>query len=341
MACNQRGWPMRRPAIIIVTFKRQELLGVLFDSILTSTVAPWRIVVVDNENSQQTAQLVEAFSARVCDAWGTTDDDPDAEGGTARVVYVAEPKNIGGSGGFSHGVRRAYELGAEWFWLMDDDVAIEAEGLERLSQWTERYKVVQGQRYDFDGGPFYWQYRFWVPLGIYNPFATSKFDGSGCKPTNVSCFEGGLYAREVVRRIGFPDERFFLYWDDAIYGYLASKICEPVVVSDFVLRRTREMRNVGIGSVRQLNASSDMTRYYITRNRGHMARYFQLTGDFNRVAFGLGTFLTFAKEIIRILAVDRGHFRSGVGRLFAGWRDARKILRDPAWEPMPSLTDEA
>lgn len=34
-------------------------------------------------------------------------------------------ENTGGAGGFSAGVERAFELGAEWFWVMDDDVAVE------------------------------------------------------------------------------------------------------------------------------------------------------------------------------------------------------------------------
>ena len=37
-------------AIVIVTYKRQKLLATLFDSLKALTVAPWRIVVVDNEH---------------------------------------------------------------------------------------------------------------------------------------------------------------------------------------------------------------------------------------------------------------------------------------------------
>lgn len=48
---------MRRPAIVIVTFKRQELLAQLFESIKKLTVPAWRVVVVDNENSPRTAQM--------------------------------------------------------------------------------------------------------------------------------------------------------------------------------------------------------------------------------------------------------------------------------------------
>ena len=111
------------------------------------------------------------------------------------------------------------------------------------------------------------------------------------------CFEGACFKRSVVQKIGLPDARFFIYWDDALYGYLASKVTQPILIPDFVLSRCREVPGQSIGSVRQLNSTSDMTRYYITRNRGYIARYFQVHGDYNPVLFGVGTALTFAKEI--------------------------------------------
>ena len=108
-------------------------------------------------------------------------------------------------------------------------------------------------------------------------------------------------------------------------------------VPDYVLSRRREVANQSVGSVRQLNSTSDMTRYYITRNRGYLARYFMLHGEYSPLGFALGTALTFAKELIRIAVVDREHLVSGMRRLVAGHRDARKILHDPSWEPMPPL----
>lgn len=326
---------MDKPAIVIVTYKRQDLLAGLLASLELSTIAPWRVVVVDNENSVQTADLMQAFSARADELWGQT--EPDAEGGTHRAVYVPMTENTGGSGGFSMGVKRAFELGAQWFWVMDDDVAIEPEGLERLDKWTARADVIQGCRYDFDGGPFYWQYHFWEGLGIYNPLAKSTFEDGQPKPMNVMCFEGALFSRKVVETCGLPDPRFFIYWDDAVYGYVASRHVRTILVPDFVLRRCREVKNVSVGSVRQLNSTSDMTRYYILRNRGYIARYLREYGDYNRFAFGLGTAATFAKELIRIAAVDRGSLVSGTKRLIAGWKDARKIYRDPTWKPMEPL----
>ena len=97
------------------------------------------------------------------------------------------------------------------------------------------------------------------------------------------------------------------------------------------------MKNWEVTGVRQLNSSSDMTRYYIMRNRGYMARYLKLNGDYNPLAFSLGTVLSFAKEFIRLAVVDRASFSSGAKRLIAGWKESRKLMRDSSWKPMPPL----
>ena len=322
-------------AIVIVTYKRQELLRTLFRSILDLTQAPWRIVVVDNEHSDETRGIVEGFAAAVKRQWGDTVSDQ--EGNERRVVYAPQSDNLGGAGGFSAGVKRAYELGAAWFWGMDDDVAVLPDGIEKLTKWTKRHEVIQGSRYDYDGGPFYWQYQFIVPLGIPNPIAPAAFGKAGYRVMNTLCFEGGLFSRGVVERIGLPDARFFIYWDDTMYGYLASKVTNPIVVPDVVLRRTREIGNWDIAGLRQLNSTSDVNRYHIMRNRGYMARYFMEYGDFRPFLFGLGTAATAAKELIRLVVVDREHLRTGLVQIAKGWWDSRKLLHDPDWKPMPPL----
>ena len=329
---------MNRPAIVIVTFKRQELLAQLLDSIEKSSVAPWRVVVVDNENSAATGDIVRSFEARANALWGTTDDDPDAEGGTSRAVYMPMKENTGGAGGFSAGVRRAYELGAEWFWVMDDDVAIEPDGLAKLARWSEESEAIMGTRRDFDGGHFFWQHRFWTSLAIYNPLSRDSWrPGERYKLCNVLCFEGSFFSRRVVQKAGLPDPRFFIYLDDACFGYVASKVTNVYYVPDVVLSRRREVANKEIGSVRQLNSASDMTRYYITRNRAYLARYFKVYGDYNPALYAVGTIANFSKELLRILIVDRDHLKSGWARLWAGYKDSRAILRDPDWAPMHPL----
>lgn len=334
------GSGIDRLALVVVTFKRQNLLAKLFDSFCALTQAPWRIIIVDNEHSDKTRDMVADLGRRTDALWGVDQERPDAEGGTARVAYAPQDDNLGGAGGFSAGVKRAWELGARWFWVMDDDVLVLPDAIDKLEPWTRDHEVVQGSRLDYDGGAFYWQYDFIVPLGIPNPVAPSAFDESGYRVMNTLCFEGGLFARSVVERIGLPDPRFFIYWDDTVYGYLASKVTEPIVVSDLILQRSRDIPNWDIAGVRQLNGTSDMNRYHIMRNRGYMMQYFRLHGDYNRFLFGLGTAATFAKEVIRLVMVNRDSIKTGIPALFRGMRDARKIYRDRDWRPMPPLKED-
>lgn len=326
--------PIEKLAIVVVTYKRQEMLQDLFDSIAALESAPWRIVIVDNEDSRQTAHMTFDFDDRLRELWGTDTENPDAEGKTARVVYAPQRENGGGAGGFSAGVERAYELGAEWFWLMDDDVVVLPEALEKLSKWTADHQVVQAARLDFDDGPFFWQYQLIVPLGIPNPVAKWDLGEAGFREMNQLCFEGGLFSRAVVDEVGLPDPRFFIYGDDACYGYVASKHFDAVVVEDVVLKRARVVSNWDIAGKRQLNSTSDTNRYYIMRNRGYLARYLKVYSDYNPVLFRVGTFATFCKELIRLAAVDKT-FKTGVPALRRGMRDGAKILRDKTWKPMP------
>ena len=304
--------------IAIVTYNRSHLLRGLLESIITMEPKPGHVVVIDNASSDDTTEVVDSYRERL----GT------------ELVYRRLDTNTGGSGGFSEGMRTAYDLGSEWIWLMDDDVEVLPDGLARMGDWTPRFKSIQGRRYDYDGSEFYWQYRLSIPLGIPIPFAPAGFDDSRYRVMNSGCFEGMFIHRDIVAKIGLPDPRFFIYWDDSVYGWLASRETTAVIVDEFVLRRTREIKQWDMG-IRHLNASSNAYRYYIMRNRGHIKHYFKEQGAYKPVRFALGSALTFSKELIRLVFVERTV--RGTSNLWRGVKDGRVLARDASWQPMPPL----
>ncbi|WES66178.1 glycosyltransferase [Microbacter sp. GSS18] len=306
--------------IAIVTYNRSGLLARLLESIVTMDPKPGHVVIVDNASQDDTTDVVESFRERI----GT------------ELVYRRMETNTGGSGGFSEGVRVAYELGSEWIWLMDDDVEVLPDGLAKMGRWAPRFRSIQGRRYDFDGSEFYWQYRVAERMGIPIPFAPADFDDSGYRPMNSGCFEGMFIHRDIVAQIGLPDPRFFIYWDDQLYGWLASRKTQSVIVDEFVLRRTREIKQWDMGT-RHMNASSNTYRFYIMRNRAIIKRYYRELGVYNPVLFGLGTTLTFGKELIRLLFVERTV--RGTSNLWRGLRAGHTIARDKTWAPMAPLAE--
>ncbi|MGN6127616.1 MAG: glycosyl transferase, partial [Humibacter sp.] len=64
-------------------------------------------------------------------------------------------------------------------------------------------------------------------------------------------------------------------------------------------------------------------------------KYYRSLGVYRPVPFALGTSLTFGKELIRLVFVERTV--RGTSHLFRGLRDGRKIAKDASWQPMPPL----
>ncbi|OUM44091.1 hypothetical protein B8W74_04215 [Arthrobacter agilis] len=308
-----------RVFIVITTFNRASYLRQLLDSVAGLDPAPAGVVVVDNASTDGTEDLLAGIDLPV------------------PVVVHRLPANVGGAGGFAAGVARGLEEGAEWLWLMDDDVVVLPDALAAFRPWLSRYSCLHGRRLDHAGQPFFWQHRLSETLGVHLPVRGDVFATSPVFHTNVGCFEGMFISAEVVRTTGLPDARFFLNGDDTTYGWLVSQRYPVAYVDAVVLQKTRPQRQIDLG-IRHLNDSSDLSRFCGMRNRGHLARYLRLHGSYSRVGFGVGTALTATKEIVRLIAVERSV--SGVTALWRGWRAARRILADRTWRPEPPLTGD-
>ncbi|MFB9163242.1 MULTISPECIES: glycosyltransferase [Arthrobacter] len=304
--------------LVITTYNRADYLGGLLDSVAALNPAPDGVIVVDNASTDTTAAVIETARAQF----------------PVPLIHHLLAENSGGAGGFSAGVERALAQGAQWIWLMDDDVTCVPGAIGAFAPWMDKYDALVGRRYDAAGEPFYWQNNFSTFLGFPLPVRGDVFATSDEFATNVGCFEGMLLHKDAVAAVGLPDPRFFLTWDDTTYGWLISLDRPVVYVNEFVLHKARAQRQIDLG-IRHLNDSSDLGRFYVMRNRGLLGQYLRLHGRFNPVGFALGTALTAAKEVVRLLAVEKS--LRGSGRLVAGWRESRQILAATDFKPMPAL----
>ncbi|WP_159618510.1 glycosyltransferase [Arthrobacter zhaoguopingii] len=308
--------------LVITTYNRSDYLRGLLDSVRALRPAPTAVVVVDNASTDDTPGIIAEAAAQT----------------PFPVHHHRLPTNTGGAGGFAAGMERALAEGADWLWIMDDDVTAVPGALAALAPFTEQYKCLHGRRWDAAGRPFFWQHRFVDFLGIHLPVPGDVFRDSPVFRTNVGCFEGMLVHSSVVREVGLPDARFFLGGDDSTYGWLISQTHEVAYVDAYVLSKARPQRQINLG-IRHLNDSSDLSRFYAMRNRGLVAQYLRTRGRYVPAGFALGTLLTAGKEVLRLVAVERSV--SGLPALARGWREGRKIRRDPDWQPMPPLTGAA
>ena len=91
---------------IVVTYNRKELLEKQIDEIINNQI--YKIdtyYIVDNCSTDSTRDVVEKFE----------------NNDNVTIKYLKTLSNCGGAGGFSYGLKKAYDDGYDWYILMDDD----------------------------------------------------------------------------------------------------------------------------------------------------------------------------------------------------------------------------
>jgi rhamnopyranosyl-N-acetylglucosaminyl-diphospho-decaprenol beta-1,3/1,4-galactofuranosyltransferase len=204
-----------RVAAVVVTFNRKELLCECLDALLAQTTPLSLIFLIDNASNDGTAGLLEDKGYLK----------------NTKLEYIRLPINSGGAGGFNEGVKRAYEAGFEWLWLMDDDVEPVPDALKKMLSHANISFCIQACKVFSDGQSEGWE-------------RWANIDDSGRRTASLQphsreyiiaqtgCFEGMLIHRQIVSKIGFPDKRFFVGGDDVAYGYLASKHTQVIYIRE-------------------------------------------------------------------------------------------------------------
>lgn len=214
-------------AAVVVTFNRLEKLKTVLESLQSQTRVPDQLIIVNNASTDGTAKYLEEFARD----FSMKD--------RINLNVVTLPENVGGAGGFSAGMRKGYELGADFVWIFDDDGYPQPKALENL---------LNGFNSAVD------------QLGPDVPYACSmvKFvDGSICEMNNpvptwdwgrliakgfnnlvmvTSCsFVSVLIPRWVMEKYGLPFKEYFIWFDDAEYTLRITRVCPGVQVLDSVI----------------------------------------------------------------------------------------------------------
>ena len=232
----------------IVTYNRLSSLQRVIACVQNQTYDIDEIIVVNNDSTDGTTE------------WLATVDG----------ISIIHQENVGGAGGFHTGVKVCYERGADWIWMMDDDVFPQEDCLENLLRYKDDSKCLNMTRYWADGG--------YVPQNFFFDISRNYSKELGADLSkeyvelNTCCFEGLLVAREIVDKIGFPDKRFFIAGDDTIYGYLASMHTKVILVRD---ARANKLQNKDSIKPRPFYT------YYFVRN------YF-LINEYKKIYHGSG-----------------------------------------------------
>jgi GT2 family glycosyltransferase len=246
-------------AAVVVTFNRKQLLMECLNALLNQTYELDSVIIIDNNSTDGTYELLKER--------GYIDNEI--------IDYVRLNENTGGAGGFHEGIKRGYEKGYDWLWIMDDDVKPDKECLNILMKYKEKGKVLIPLRlsstldirefpaikYDLSN-PFLKQVR---RLSVYTKY-NNYLEMPEILEVEDFSFEGPLINREVIKKIGYPKSELFISGDDTEYALrIRYKLKEKLLL----ISRARIFRMLD-----SYNNSINWRTYYSLRNYYYIHRIY-------------------------------------------------------------------
>jgi len=238
---------MNKIAAVVVTYNRLSLLKECIYSLRHQSRRLDAIIVVNNSSTDGTEH------------WLNMQND----------LHVIHQENGGGAAGFYRGMKEAYKLGFDWIWVMDDDVEPLVSCLEEMlvanSECNDKYDVLQPDRKYINSES---EWRYGSQFNFSNPFRpeaikpvkSSDFNGERIRSIVSFPFEGPMFSRKVVEKVGFADKRFFILYDDTDYSARVHFAGFKVgLVRDSVMIKKIRPANMGI--------AVDWKMYYKVRNQ--------------------------------------------------------------------------
>ncbi len=196
------------------------------------------------------------------------------------TVVIKKTGNLGFAGGNNVGIKQALNDGVDYILLLNNDTLVSSDFLQILFEYMEKNPMVgcispkiyfaKGYEYHKDrykrtelgkviwyaGGLLDWQNMYGSHRGV------DEVDQGQYDKTMKTDFASGccmLVKKEVFEKIGFLNEKLFLYWEDSDFSVRAEKAGWHVVYNPKPYIWHKNAGSSGVGS--------SLHDYFLQRNR--------------------------------------------------------------------------
>jgi len=195
-------------SIIIVNYNTRNLLQDCLKSIYTLYSKPYTLVVIVVDNSSTDGSLQSINSLK----W-------------PNLRVIANKKNEGFARAVNQGLKQA---GGEYLLLLNSDIFVKKNALDKLIAFVKdqpQAGVIGGRLLNPDGSLqgscFYLPtfLRITKEFWFNGPSTLNKYVPLGDKPVEVEAVSGAVFLipKKVLSKVGFFNERYFMYFEDLDY----------------------------------------------------------------------------------------------------------------------------
>lgn len=262
---------MSKVIAVVLTYNRQDLLQLCLASIYSQTYICDQVIVVDNASNDSTQKMLSELNY------------------SNLKVYLLS-HNVGAAGGFNAGFRLAYQEGADFIWMMDDDVIPESYALQRLIEadntldnngidraylistaFTENGYVTNSPSINKKMNHI--GYKDWP-----------KFAQYGLVSVDRATFVSILVPRSTLERHGLPISAMFIWGEDTEYTLRITKDVPGFIVGASKVIHLRQEK--GVLNIISEKSESRLKYYrYLIRNRIFVTRKYRSTRVVIKVTF--------------------------------------------------------
>ncbi len=314
--------------VVLVTFNRKKLLLECLEVIKKQTRPVDAIYIIDNASQDGTPELLksESYIPKLPPFNLTEPYEIEhqvrnlIDGNLIRIYYVRMHENTGGAGGFHEGIKRGYEKGYDWLWVMDDDGLPEINCLLYLFRGYEIVKTEGLIGSTFVAAPTVKnrenknELAFDIPHRFLIEHNVILANGWG------SFFNGVLIPKEVIKTVKYPLKEMFIWGDEVEYykriiknGFNVLTFRNAILYhpKDRLKRYTKRIFGIGIYA-----GELDWKAQYAFMNNGYIAKTFgKYYGIKLIVANILAVFLIKDYSLRRLLFILKYYFK-GLSKKF-------------------------
>ena len=237
---------------VVVTYNRLSLLKECLAALENQTYTLHKIIIIDNCSTDGT----EAFLKNLP---------------SDKYHVVRTEQNIGGSGGFSLGLKTAVLAGCDYVWLMDDDTIPTPTALEELAKVASADRdagFVCSQVNWTDGTPHVMNKAALIRDKQGNPLPLQEA-GRNAYRCSLCSFVSVLINTNAVYKVGLPIKEFFIWCDDLEYTLRISRADYPCYLAEKSIALHKTSANYA-PSISEVPADFAWRFYYQARNRCYL-----------------------------------------------------------------------
>lgn len=230
---------------VVVTFNRKLLLVQAIQSLLKQNIPPEKIVIIDNHSTDGTEKLIKT----------TFKSDYEF------LDYILLDENVGGSAGFGKGVQEALKYDVDWVSISDDDAIYHHDFFSNISDAIKNnptVKVFTGS-VSLPNGDLQLSHRRRITSAVtLKQVPVKKSEYTNNFYLDVFTFVGVVLNKELIKRIGFPEKDYFIWYDDTEYAMRSRKQTKIINVSNACIEHKVKLES---------NYKPSWKVYYGIRNR--------------------------------------------------------------------------